>query len=312
MLRQDVAQPGLELPKVEARRLDRSPLAAARDYLALTKPRIIVLLLVTTVPSMIIAQRGMPSLGLVLLTLLGGALAAGGANAINCYLDRDIDSIMSRTRERPLPAGSVEPERALLFGISLGVVAFVLLAIAVNLVSALLALAALAFYVFVYTLWLKRSSPQNIVIGGAAGAMPPLVGWAAVTGGLDWAALLLFGIIVLWTPPHFWALALRYRSDYARAGVPMLPAVRGVDETKRQILLYTVALVACTLLLVPVAGMGGLYLASALFLGAGFLALALRLWRSGTPQASRALFAYSILYLGLLFASMGLDQLLPA
>ncbi len=211
MLRQDVVQPALELPKTAAQRSDRGLLAAAGAYLSLTKPRIISLLLVTTVPTMMIAQGGMPSLWLVLLTLLGGTLAAGGANAINCFLDRDIDGIMSRTRERVLPTGSVEPERALAFGISLGVLAFVVLALGANLLSAALAITALAFYVFVYTIWLKRSSTQNIVIGGAAGAMPPLVGWAAVTGGLGWPALVLFAIVFLWTPPHFWALALRYR-----------------------------------------------------------------------------------------------------
>jgi protoheme IX farnesyltransferase len=306
-----VIQPPLELPKAEGRLLDRGLLATARAYLSLTKPRIIVLLLITTVPAMIIAERGMPSLWLVLLTLVGGTLAAGGANAINCYVDRDIDGIMSRTRDRALPSGSVEPGRALLFGISLGVIAFFELALTVNLVSAALALAALAFYVFVYTLWLKRSTTQNIVIGGAAGAMPPLVGWAAVTGGLDWAALVLFGIVVLWTPPHFWALALLYRSDYERAGVPMLPVVRGTAETKRQILLYSIVLVAATLVLAPIAGMGFLYLGSALLLGGGFLGFALRLWRDATPKASRALFVYSLVYLGLLFGAMGLDQLLP-
>lgn len=251
----------------------------------------------------------MPSPWLVLLTLVGGTLATGGANTINCYLDRDIDEIMSRTRRRPLPAGSLDPERALLFGISLGAGAFLLLAVGVNLLSVLLAMAALAIYVFVYTLWLKRSSPQNIVIGGAAGAMPPVIGWAAVTGGLDWPVLVLFGVVFLWTPPHFWALAVRYRSDYARAGVPMLPVVRGAQETNRQIVLYSVLLVAASLLLVPVAGMGLLYLGAALALGAGFIALALQLWRNGTARASKMFFAYSLLYLGGLFAVMGLDGL---
>ena len=311
MLQQDVVQTPLELPKAEGRLLDRGLLATARAYLSLTKPRIIMLLLITTVPAMIIAERGMPSIWLVLLTLVGGTLAAGGANAINCYVDRDIDGIMLRTRDRALPAGSVQPWQALVFGISLGVIAFVELAVTVNLASAALAFAALAFYVFVYTLWLKRSTTQNIVIGGAAGAMPPLVGWAAVTGGLDWAALVLFGIVVLWTPPHFWALALLYRDDYERAGVPMLPVVRGTAETKRQILLYSIALVAITLVLTPIAGMGYLYLGSALVLGGGFLGFAIRLWRDATPKANRALFIYSLAYLALLFGAMGLDQLLP-
>ncbi|MEX1255238.1 MAG: heme o synthase [Dehalococcoidia bacterium] len=286
---------------------ERGLLTIANAYLALTKPRIIVLLLITTVPAMIVAEGGMPSLWLVLLTLVGGTLAAGGANAINCYVDRDIDSLMARTRERPLPAGLVEPERALMFGIALGGLSFALLALAVNLASALLALGALAFYVFVYTLWLKRSTAQNIVIGGAAGAMPPLVGWAAVTGGLGWPPLVLFGIIFLWTPPHFWALALRYRTDYARAGVPMLPVVAGEAETKRQSLWYSVALAACSLVLVPVAGMGPFYLSVALVLGAGFLWLAYRQWRAESFRASRALFTYSLAYLALLFVAMGLD-----
>ena len=311
MLQQDVVQPPLELPKAEGRLLDRGLLATGWAYLSLTKPRIIVLLLITTVPAMIIAERGMPSLWLVLLTLVGGTLAAGGANAINCYVDRDIDGIMSRTRDRALPAGSVAPGRALAFGISLGVNAFAGLALTVNLLSAALALTALAFYVFVYTLWLKRTTTQNIVIGGAAGAMPPLVGWAAVTGGLDWPALVLFGIVVLWTPPHFWALALLYRADYERAGVPMLPVVRGVAETQRQIMLYSIALVAITLVLVPIAGMGYLYLGSALLLGGGFLGFAFRLWRDATPKANRGLFFYSLAYLGLLFGAMGLDQFVP-
>lgn len=311
MLRQDVVQPALELPKADLRVHDRGVLATARDYLDLTKPRIIVLLLVTTVPAMVVAQQGVPSLWLIALTLLGGTLAAAGANAINCYVDRDIDALMSRTKDRPLPAGSIEPERALLFGLALGTASFAILALWVNLASALLAFTALAFYVVVYTLWLKRSTTQNIVIGGAAGAIPPLVGWAAVTGGLDWSAFVLFAIIVLWTPPHFWALALRYRDDYARAGVPMLPAVHGVKETQRQILVYSVALVVCTLTLVPIAGMGYLYLASALLLGAGFLAFAFRLWRQATIQTSRGLFAYSLLYLALLFVAAGVDPLLP-
>ncbi|MDP3768989.1 MAG: heme o synthase, partial [Dehalococcoidia bacterium] len=261
------------------------------------------------VPTMIIAEGGMPSLWLVLVTLVGGSLAAAGANTINCYVDRDIDGLMLRTRERALPAGEIEPERALLFGVALGLVAFAVLSVGANVLSAALAMGALGLYVFVYTLWLKRSSPQNIVIGGAAGAMPPLVGWAAVTGGLDWPALILFGIIFLWTPPHFWALALRYRADYARAAVPMLPVVRGEQETQRQILLYSALLVATSLLLVPVAGMGYVYLGATLALGAGFLGLAFRLWRDASPAASRALFTYSLAYLALLFAAMGLDRL---
>ena len=304
-----MAQQVIELPGAVPVHSERSLGATVSAYVSLTKPRIISLLLVTTVPAMIVAERGMPSLWLILATLIGGTLAAGGANAINCYLDRDIDGLMARTKDRPLPAGSIEPERALLFGCSLGVASFVLLSTTASLASALLALTALVFYVFVYTIWLKRSSVQNIVIGGAAGAMPPLVGWAAVTGGLTWAPLVLFLIVFLWTPPHFWALALRYRSDYARAGIPMLPVVSGERETHRQILLYSVLLVAASLILVPVGAMGLLYLGAALVLGAGFLGLAVRLWRDPKPAASRALFLYSLAYLAVLFVAMGVDQL---
>lgn len=311
MLRQgavvEAAQPAIE---VRARMPAPRWLSRAGAYIALTKPRIIVLLLITTVPAMIVAEGGLPSLLLVAITLLGGSLAAGGANAINCYFDRDIDSVMARTRDRPLPSGAVAPGRALAFGLTLGALAFAILALGANLLAAALAIAALGFYVGVYTLWLKRSTTQNIVIGGAAGAMPPLVGWAAVTGGLGWAPLAMFGIVFLWTPPHFWALALRYRADYARAGVPMLPAVRGVEETKRQILLYSAALVASTFLLIPAAGMGFLYFESALLLGAAFVGLAIRLWREPTASSSRALFLYSLVYLGALFVAMGADVFL--
>ena len=312
MLRQDTVSTSVELPMATAAPRVRGLLTTARDYVALTKPRIVMLLLITTVPAMILAEGGVPSLWLVLLTLAGGTLSAGGANAINCYLDRDIDGIMHRTRGRPLPAGWVAPEHALLFGIALGLAGFELLALGVNVLSAALAMSALLFYVFVYTLWLKRTSTQNIVIGGAAGALPPVIGWAAVTGSLDWPALLLFGIIFLWTPPHFWALALRYRADYERAGVPMLPVVRGEQETNRQIVLYSVVLGAASIALVPVAGMGLLYLASALALSAGFVALAVRLWRDPHPRASRALFLYSLLYLGVLFIAVALDRLVAA
>ncbi len=308
MLRQEAIPQTLELPVAVVRRRGQL-LDTVRAYISLTKPRIISLLLVTTVPAMIVAKHGMPSLWLIVLTLAGGTLAAGGANTINCYLDRDIDGIMARTRKRPLPAGTISPESALLFGVALGCAAFSILAIGVNLLAAALAMAALAFYVLVYTVWLKRSSAQNIVIGGAAGAIPPLVGWAAVRGSLDWTALVLFGIIFLWTPPHFWALALRYRSDYAKAGVPMLPVVRGEAETNRQIVLYSVVLVAASLALVPVAGMGWLYIASAVMLGGGFLWLAIRQWRESRPSTSWALFVYSLAYLALLFISMGADQL---
>ena len=309
MLRQEAAQQVMELPKAEVARPYAGLTGTLRAYLSLTKPTIILLLLITTVPAMIIAHGGMPAPWLVLLTLAGGGLSAAGANTINCYLDRDIDSLMSRTKRRPLPAGSVRPEQALLFGVSLGAAAFATLALGVNLLSALLATATLAFYVVVYTAWLKRSSPQNIVIGGAAGAMPPVIGWAAVTGGLDWSAAALFAIIFLWTPAHFWALALGHKADYARAGVPMLPVVRGERETARQIFLYTVLTVAASLLLVPVAGLGLIYLAGALVLGAGFIGFAARLLRGVRLRVSRALFWYSLAYLTLLFAAIALDGL---
>src|SRR5205823_12698649 len=242
--------------------------------------------------------RGVPSGWLLLATLLGGSLAAGGANAINMYVDRDIDRLMKRTRHRPLVTGAVPPANALFFGITLNVLAFVELANLVNPLSAALAVSATLFYVFVYTLWLKRSSVSNIVIGGAAGAVPVLVGWAAVTGGLGLAPWVLFAIVFFWTPPHFWALAMRYTKDYAAAGVPMLPVVRGERETTWNILLYSVLLVAITLLLFPVARMGAIYLAAAAGLGAVFVAKAARLWRRTSPALAWSLFRYSINYLG--------------
>jgi heme o synthase len=302
----------------EAEGADRSgPRTAAdtiRAYVALTKPRIVELLLVTTVPAMILAARGWPRLDLVWWTLLGGSLAAGSANAINCYLDRDIDELMARTRRRPLPAHEVEPDRAVVFGIALGVIAFIELVWFVNLISAFLALLAIAFYVVVYTLILKRTTPQNIVIGGAAGALPPVIGWAAVTGNVGLPALLLFALVFYWTPPHFWALSLRIRKDYAAAGVPMLPVVRGVPETTRQIGLYSILLVAISLVLWSVARMGLIYLAAAIVLGAIFLWQAYRLWRAGTsPEGSTAgairLYRYSITYLSLLFLAVAVDAL---
>ena len=220
-------------------------------YYRLTKPRIVLLLLITTVPAMLLAAEGLPSLWLILATLVGGALAAGSANSINMYLDRDIDAIMRRTRQRPLPSHAIAPEHALRFGFVLGAIAFYFLAVVVNVLAAVLALSAIAFYVFVYTMWLKRTTAQNIVIGGAAGAVPALVGWAAVTGTLAWPAVVLFGIVFVWTPPHFWALAMRFSGDYAAAGVPMLPVVRGEAETRRQILLYSLVLFATTLAVGP-------------------------------------------------------------
>ncbi len=280
-------------------------------YVQLTKPRIIVLLLVTTVPAMMLAAGGLPSIGLVLATLVGGTVAAGSANAINCYLDRDIDQLMRRTRKRPLPAHEVEPERALGFGFVLGAASYLFLSMAVNVLAASLALSAIAFYVFVYTMWLKRTSTQNIVIGGAAGAVPALVGWAAVTGTVAPPAWILFAIVFVWTPPHFWALAMRYSGDYAAAGIPMLPVVRGEDETRRQILLYSLALFGTTLLLVPIGRMGAVYTATAIVLGGVFVWRALRLWRSASPGESMRLFRYSIVYLGLLFAAVAVDAALP-
>jgi heme o synthase len=281
-----------------------------RAYVALMKPRIIELLLVTTIPTMVLAAGGLPSPWLVAAVIVGGTMAAGGANAINMYVDRDIDDVMRRTRHRPLPRHAVEPRAALAFGIGLSVVAFAWLAVAVNLLSAVLALSATAFYVFVYTLWLKRSTPQNIVVGGAAGCVPVLVAWASVTGEVGLPALVLFAIVFYWTPPHFWALALRYRGDYAAARVPMLPVVRGEAETARQIVLYTIALVAVSLLLFPAAGMGLIYLAAAVVLGGLYLWRALRLRANATDgRAAIGLFRYSIGYLTLLFAAVAIDAL---
>ena len=279
-------------------------------YLALTKPRIIELLLVTTVPTMIVAQRGMPPLWLVAATLVGGALAAGGANATNMYVDRDIDSVMERTKRRPLVTGAITPRHALIFAVALEALAAVWLWVVVNPLSAMLALSATLFYVFVYTLWLKRTSKQNIVIGGAAGAVPVLVGWAAVTGTLAVAPLVLFGIIFLWTPPHFWALAIRYRADYAAADVHMLPVVASFDATARRIVGYTLALWVISLAFHPVGDMGPLYLAAAVVLGGVFTWHAVQLARSGTYEHAMRLFKYSITYITLLFGAMAVDQLI--
>ncbi|HKG58035.1 MAG TPA: heme o synthase [Candidatus Limnocylindrales bacterium] len=292
----------------------RSAGHSVRAYIALTKPRIIELLLVTTVPAMVLAQRGVPSLGLIFWTLVGGSLAAGSANAINCYLDRDIDLLMARTRRRPLPAHEVDPSNAVVFGLVLGIVSFGVLTYFVNLLSAFLALLAIAFYVVVYTLLMKRSTPQNIVIGGAAGALPPVIGWAAVTGDIGIPALLLFALVFYWTPPHFWALSMRIRKDYAAAGVPMLPVVKGIAETSRQIGLYSILLVAISLVFFAVARMGWIYLAAAALLGGAFLWQAWRLWRQGTsPEASTAqairVYKYSISYLSLLFLAVAVDAI---
>ena len=303
--------PGMSTPPV-ARRLDAriSPIERVKAFVALTKPRIIELLLVTTLPTMVVAERGLPPLGLVLATLLGGTLAAGGANAINMYVDRDIDRLMERTKGRPLVTGHVTPREALTFAIALEVVAFAELWVLVNLLSAVLAISATLFYVFIYTLWLKRTSEHNIVIGGAAGAVPVLVGWAAVQNSLGLAPLVLFAVIFVWTPPHFWALAVKYRDDYAAAGVPMLPAVASFARTARQIVIYTVALWICSLVFAPVAGMGAIYTVAAVALGALFLYYAVQLQRDGTTARAMRLFSYSISYVTLLFAAMALDALL--
>jgi protoheme IX farnesyltransferase len=279
------------------------------DYVALTKPRIIELLLVTTVPTMIVAERGLPSLWLVAATVLGGTLAAGGANAMNMVVDRDIDRVMVRTRNRPLASGRLTARAALTFAIGIELAAFGFLWATVNLLSAALAVAACLFYVFVYTLWLKRSSASNIVIGGAAGAVPVLVGWTAVTNSLDWPPVVLFAVIFYWTPPHFWALAIRYRDDYARAQVPMLPVVASLRTTAVRIVLYTLLLWALTLLFAPVAGMGDIYIAAALALGAVFTWLAVGLLRDSSPQAAMRVFTWSITYITLLFGAIALDQL---
>ena len=277
----------------------------------------------TTVPAMVLATRFVPGVGgtdwaswgvLVFWTMIGGTLAAGSANAINCYLDRDIDLLMMRTRRRPLPAHQVEPERAVVFGVVLGVISFVVMAWFVNLLAAFLTLLAIAFYVVVYTIMLKRTTPQNIVIGGAAGALPPVIGWAAVTGNVGIPALLLFAIVFYWTPPHFWALSLRIRKDYAAAGVPMLPVVKGIPETTRQIGLYTVLMVAISLVLWAVAPMGAIYLVAAVVLGAMFLWQAYGLWQRGSSEVDSTagaikLYKYSISYLSLLFAAVALDAL---
>ena len=280
-------------------------------YVHLTKPRIIVLLLITTIPAMMLAAQGIPSVGLMLATLAGGTVAAGSANAINMYLDRDIDEIMRRTRSRPLPSHSVTPDHALRFGFVLGAVSYLFLSITVNVLAATLALSAIAFYVFVYTMWLKRTTTQNIVIGGAAGAVPALVGWAAVTGSLAAPAWVLFAIIFVWTPPHFWALSIRFSGDYAAAGVPMLPVVRGEDETRRQIFLYSLVLFGTSLVLYPIGNMGQIYLATAIVLGGVFVYRALRLWREATSDRAWGVFKYSIVYLAALFGAVALDAIAP-
>ena len=275
------------------------------DYVELTKPKVQSLLLLTTVCTMAIA--GDPSVGLVALTVLGGYLSAGGAGAVNHYFDRDIDALMPRTADRPVASGRVSPRAALIYGIVLCGLSFLLLGTAVNLLAASLALSGFAGYVFVYTIWLKRRTPQNIVIGGAAGAVPPLVGWAAVTGGLEGLPIYLFAIVFFWTPPHFWALSLLMKDEYARVGIPMLPVVRGEAETRRQILLYSVLLYAVSQLPFCAGGLGGVYLVSSLVLGAAFIGGAVVLYRRADRRTALRLYLFSLAYLALLFAAMVVD-----
>lgn len=280
------------------------------SYINLMKPHVTVLLLGTTVATMAIAQRGLPALGLILATVVGGAMAAGSANCINCYIDRDIDQVMTRTQRRSLPSGKVQPTQALIFGLILGAGSFVVFSLFVNLLSAILGLAAILFYVFIYTLWLKRSSTQNIVIGGAAGAVPVLIGWAAVTNNVTLTAIWLFAIIFYWTPPHFWALSLLIEKDYARANVPMLPVVMGERETKKQIMLYSLMLLAVTLILFAMQEMGYFYLVCAVVLGGILVYMSIRLMLDTTRKWARTIFWYSNCYLALIFAVMVLDRVI--
>ena len=297
-------QPSISLD-VPSRRLT----ATIGAYVRLTKPRVIELLLVTAVPPMILAQQGMPGLGLIAAVVVGGALAAGGANTINCWIERDRDQLMKRTHNRPLPQGEIVPARALAFGIVLNVVAFALLASAANLLAATLTLSATLFYVFVYTLWLKPRTVHNIVIGGAAGAVPALVGWAAVRNGLGAPAWLLFAIVFFWTPAHFWALALKYRDDYAAAGVPMLPVVFGVELTTRRIAAYATITVALTFAMTLTGDVGRVYAVAVFVLGGLFVTRAFALVREPTPQRAIQFFGWSNVYLMLVFVAVAVDAL---
>ena len=287
---------------------DRSN-STLRGYIALTKPRIISLLVFTALGGMFLGARGVPDPLLVILVLGGGALAAGGANALNHYLDRDIDGLMGRTAGRPIVSGSIPPQHAMWFGIALNVVAFIILGAFVNILSALLTLSATLFYVFVYTKALKRSTPQNIVIGGAAGAIPPMVGWVAVTGALGLPALYMFAIVFFWTPPHFWALSLMIKDDYRRAGIPMLPVVAGVKDTKLYILLYTILLLALTLMFFTTRAVGWVYFGGSLALGIGFIYYAWRLMKRDGIEGAKAAYLYSLAYLALLFLVIMVDSL---
>ena len=303
--------------QIGADRIDLSKPAAGRaaamgrvaaDYLTLTKPPIISLLLVTAVGGMFLAAQGVPPIITLLLVCAGGALGAGGANAINHYLDQDIDALMSRTSQRPVPGNRISPARALAFGIGLNVAAFLVLAGGVNLLAAVLTLGATLFYVLVYTVWLKRTTPQNIVIGGAAGSIPPVVGWVAITGSFDVSALYLFTIIFFWTPPHFWALSLLIQKDYERAGVPMLPVVAGKERTVQSIFGYTIVLVALTLVFTASSTLGPVYLGMAALLGAVLMWMAWQLRREQTARRARHLYLYSLLYLAVLFVAIMVDS----
>lgn len=301
------------VPAQDGRSALRRRLAA---YVALTKPRVIELLLVTTLPTMILAQGGFPPIGLVLATLVGGAAAAGAANVLNCYLDRDIDQVMNRTKRRPLVTGEITPRAALLFGLALGVGSLLWLALVVNVPSALLTGGAILIYVVGYTMILKRRTPQNIVWGGAAGCMPVLIGWSSVTGGLSWAAVLLFGVIFFWTPPHYWPLSMKFRKDYAAAGVPMLPVVAAESKVAKEMIAYTVAMIACSLLLVPVAGMTWVYAVVATVLGVWFLWSNVALYRRAQDPSrgklrAMSVFHGSITYLSLLSVAVAVDVFLP-
>jgi len=286
----------------------------ARAYVALTKPRVIELLLVTTAPVMVLAQNGIPNLWLVVSTLIGGSLSAGSAGAFNCYIDRDIDRVMERTKNRPLVTGELSDREALVFAWLVGIASIVWLAVTTNLLAAALSAAAIFFYVVVYTLWLKRRTAQNIVWGGIAGCFPVLIGWAAVTGSLDWAPVILFFVVFLWTPPHYWPLSMRYRADYASVNVPMLAVVRGRTLVGLQVVLYAWATVACSLLLIPVASMGILYTVVAVAAGGWFIIESHRLYSTAIRHDEvkpMRVFHSSISYLTLLFIAVGVDPLLP-
>ncbi len=302
------AAPG-PVPAETAASTDRIPARRQIDnYIALTKPGILTLLLATELAAMMVAAEGLPSFRIVIAAMLGGLLSASGANVLNCYIDRDIDKVMSRTQHRATASGEIAPRSALIFGLTLTVLAVLILGVGANWFAAGLAAIGSFYYVVVYSYYLKRRSEQNIVIGGTAGAIPPLVGWAAVTGSLSVAPVLMFAIIYYWTPPHFWSLALLKQGEYDRAGVPMLPLVVGEDETRKQVVLYTVLLASVSLLIVPF-GLGEIYLVAALILNAVFLGLALALYRKGSKKIARQTFFYSIWYLALLFAAMVLDRM---